>query len=364
MADDFTGYNAYAYDPNIGNPNDFTEDDWLERIALTPEGNHVFSKRSSKSSILVEIPFSKIVSAKSFVLGYDYADKYAPYFLHRRNPIRHPLHLELVADSVQFRPYVPVGNPMNFDNAPHVDSADLSINITSYANYQKALMMVEFGQLPYNLRNDADRGTGWNNEYERNVDFFSDVSAEVNVISASTAKALTFCEGSTPPKGSSFPGDLGEYISKLNFVWKWFDVPHEYIFQPNGVPQKLLNCLGYVNNSKFAGCEAGTLLLQGVRLTKFQLPYVTSNYDPAFLYDVTFHVQFFDPPPALGYPDPPAPAVPTTGSQFRGHNLMPWAQKVAGKSSIWYAATRGGGTSDVRYLPEIDFATMFEHVLA
>ena len=88
---------------------------------------------------------------------------------------------------------------------------------------------------------------------------------------------------------------------------------------------------------------------------KLPLPWLWQSYLPAYEYNVTFHVSFFDPVPALG-----------ASAAFRGHNLFPWSQGPASNGSIWYAATRGGfppANEKNRYLQSYDFAKLFDHVL-
>lgn len=342
---------------------DFTAADWLEAVdAPHGMGEDIFSRESSEAKIVVQIPFAKVKGAKRFALGYAWTDDVgSPGFLFRLNPLPHPRHDELRAASVHIRPFIPLARDVAESGDPDYrgwdQSEHLDLPVRKWANFSQALMLVKFGQLPYVCLEDDDNPDDWEIEFERNIDDTHEVAGEAQLLSAQTGRAIKFVEGPVgDPNGKEYQGEIGEYVSRLNLSWAWYDVPREYVITPQGLPQKLLNCLGRVNSVEIGGHPPGTLLMLGFRMQKFMYPYRNEGRRPLFGYNVFLHFSQFDPQPAVELLSPPETPL------FRGHNLMPWASSTAG--SIWYAATRGGGAGDPRYIAEADYFQMFTHVLA
>ena len=355
--------------------------EWQELIAAScPSGADLFSETSESAALSVVIQNGQRRDFMFKTLGYTWCERTTPFRMHRVNPMPHPFWGFIYATQVGFTPFNPAGNPVDPDGKPKVTVTGTSFPVAAYSNYTHCHAVVNFGALPYSLREDFEFGsTTFLVESDRNVDWFANTTGEVQVISAETGRQLTFTEGPVgnpgpavsppPPPGvppppsvaKSFQGEIGEYVVKANFTWKWFCCASEYLLNAAGLPSKILKGLGKVNLTAFRGHPAGTLLLTSFNLERYVLPWRLvpefggTGTEPAFAYNVTFIVSQFDPDPAVLSMTPPG--VPL----FRGHNLQAWAATVDKiNNSIWYAATRGGKDDDPRYLPSYEFAKLFE----
>ena len=335
----------------------WTYADWEEVLAQQfPAGAELFSETNESCALAILIRNSQRREFLYKVPGYCYADPGSPYRLRRVNPLPHPFWGFTFATQVGFTPFNPAGNPADIAGKPKVTygftSAAFPVDRSGY--YTHCHAVVNFGSVPYPLREDSDFGTtGYLTEADRNVDYYADTAGEVSIISAETGSAITFIEGG--PVGKPFKGEIGEYVTKINLTWVWYGVPSTYLFNASGLPIRLLRCLGKVNLTPFRGNPAGTLLLSSFNLKRYAIPWrqsVGASSDPVFAYHVTLVVSQFDPDTAV---EPPA---------FRGHNLMPWAATRAANGSIWYAATRDGTTGGPRYLQSAEYSDLFKHALA
>jgi len=347
-------------------PFSFT-DDWQEVAAAdkAPGGPDTFTKEKADCILVGQIDAAKEVQMRRDVFGYAYTD--STLKLKRVNPVRHPKHEDCHATGLSLHRFGIVGNDSYLK--PKEASVRPLGSIPYTAKYQKSEATIRLTQTPYPVVDDSDMtyiiGGAPIPEYYRNVDWAHDVKEDVSTLNAEADRQLIFAEGypstTTPP--SSFSGRAVEYICKSALSWRWYDVPEEYLFAgDDGEPVKIQNCLGRVNSVDFYGYVAGTLLLLGVQMIKFQYPWrffdslYPTRSTPAFGYHVTFLVSQFDPVP--GVTTTSTPGVPLA----RGHNLMPYRQVVTGTSTRWYLATFGGSPTGQRLIPGADFAQMFTHV--
>lgn len=345
-------------------PADFNFTNWLEFIgASQPAGAQIFSETQQSAALVAKLskPEQKISFLRR-VRGYSYVDdtSITPYRLLRVNPMQHPEYglRHLRATRVAFLDSHPAGNPENSADhfKPYREVTDDYIAVDRWAYYAISKATIDFTALPYPIIEDEDFGELWYQyEWQRNVNFFSQTATETSIISAETNQAVKFIEGTTNnPKGKPIVGEIGEYVPKSTLTWTWYNVPHEYLFDPTtGIPTKILNSLGKVNHDTFNGFPKMTLLLNGVVFEPFLNPWQWENYRPSFSYNVTFVNSFFDPLPAV-----PSPI-------FRGHNLLPWSKGGTSNGSIWYSCSRpaNGGLTNP-YLPVVDYGELFTHVLA
>lgn len=345
-------------------PESFNFTNWDEFIASSqPAGPQIFSETQQSAAIVAWL--KKPLQKASFlrrVRGYAYVDETSaePYRLRRVNPMQHSEYglRHLRATRVGFLDFNPVGNPENSadKNKPYNEETDSYIAVDRWPNYAASKATIDFTALPYPVIEDEDFGELWYEfEYKRNVNFFDQTATETSIISAETDQAIKFIEG-TPnnPKGKPIVGEIGEYVPKATLTWKWYNVPHEYLFDPiSGIPKKILSSLGKVNHDSFNGFPKMTLLLHGVMFEQFLNPWQWQNYLPSFSYNVTFVNSFFDPLPAVASPI------------FGGHNLLPWSKGGTANGSIWYSCSRPANGGLVNpYLPVIDYGELFTHVLA
>ena len=321
----------------------FTEDDWKEAIATyQPGGGETFSNDNGECTVQCYVDAEKIRSAKSFVLGYSYADDATPWALHRIPPADHPFYgPQFRATSVSFQRFSPIGNSANTNREPYELSPFGSDGITKFGKYEKAMMTVRFaGPMPYYLySDDNEEWSGF--EYDRYCTRY-DVESNLEVLMADTNRFMTYVEG--PLVNETVPSTVGLYLTKTTFVMTWHEVPESFIFNSLGVPQKVIDCVGKVNSADFMGFPAGTLLLQSPKFQRKCFPFFSDD-GRAFHYTITLPFLHFDP--ELG----------DTATRARGHNLFPYS--IDGK---WYLATRDGTVLGPRYIFEQDFATMFTHV--
>ncbi len=155
---------------------------------------------------------------------------------------------------------------------------------------------------------------------------------------------------------------------KPDVVVRWTSVPQSYIFTTNTFRPGFINaCLGKVNENEFLGFLEGTLLLVGVKLTRYPwalkpragLP--GADQESEFLYDVEFLMSYFDPFKGFAG-NPPVEIVAN-----RGHNNFPYRGVVGGPATdpnagLWfYASLNGGlGFADRPLYEYLDFKYLFD----
>lgn len=325
----------------------FTEDDWKELAAtVQPGGGDAFTIDSASAALVGIIPARKRRSARNFFLGYSYADS-ADYALKRVNPVYHPHYPELVCTSARFQQRDHKAGPDADDGFwTKIDSRDVG-PLNYQTDYHYATATLEFGQVPCEFAED-DSLTWSGLEYDRSCVIFAHTRPALEVLSAETDRYITFVEGPVNnPKNKKFPGSINEFLRKTTFSIVWRNVAeaftHDY-----GLPRKIVEAIGTVNDAEFLGFPAGTLLLQEPEFRRYQQPVFTADRQGLYANDITLPFLHFDPPPSLGAP------------KYRGHLLFPWvhAGSTSGGGPGWYSAERTDGSP---FLPESDFEDIFTH---
>lgn len=120
-----------------------------------------------------------------------------------------------------------------------------------------------------------------------------------------------------PAAGAQFVGAVGTRLSKVKLKRTWYQVPQAGIMDSNGYPALLVQFLGRVNSTTFQGIPAGVGLCEAIEMIPrpLQLPpelMAISDEDVQIQYDITFHIEHFDPQLGVGV------------TSTRGHNTMPW----------------------------------------
>lgn len=323
--------------------------DWKELLDATqPGGGDVVSIDRSEGRLVGVIPFSKQRDACKKILGFSWADSGSPYALHRQPPWRHPHLPWLWATSATFTGLTPVRNNADPDGQGHpkLAAAEPDYDLVAGGHYSLSTVSVGFSQLPYLPYGDDE--PGWVTETDRYFEQWVEIEGNLETISANTGQQLLWAEG--PLSGQKFQGDVTEYKQITRYTARWAGVPEDFLFS-NGQATKIQNCVGRVNSTTFLGFPAGTLLFQPPRFRRFSQPVWTATGDGLWAYDVFLSYLHFDPPTGVGSP------------LKRGWQLLPYPGGVAGTSGpAWYTVRRTAG-STVYLLPEVDFATMFDHVL-
>lgn len=149
---------------------------------------------------------------------------------------------------------------------------------------------------------------------------------------------------------------IPQLLIKERLVFTWIQVPDDGFFTnggqayPGAVPQKAIDGLGKVNSAEFYGYPAGTLLLEGFRLTPVAMPILPSiigkdNFDgyPQRAWNVDYYVTLFNPPPA--------------DTNKRGHNLFPHPTQPE-----WYRIHKKGGADTEGFwrYQTYDYTKLFE----
>jgi hypothetical protein len=244
-----------------------------------------------------------------------------------------------------------------------------TVGINTYMTYQKVYATVTFKSHPWEFFEDYQIP---NNQAEIYRNCFFDLASSVEMLSAENGPIgqMQWNETDVPPKmnaggvtisptvGTMITKAFGTLVSKNTLLLNWMWVPQEHISiasAPLFNPTNILNCIGTVNSTSFAGQPAGTLLMQPPKYVRFKWPATTvkfagSNTGVGFYgYNIIIPFQKFDPQWS-------APArFDANGNQInRGWRLLPWAPTLG-----WYEATRLDGRTHL--LLESDHNAIFNH---
>ena len=345
------------YEQLMTEEHEFTAADWLEELApFQPGGGDTFSLEQSEATLVGLVPTKYNRSLLQFMLGYAYADNADPYKLHRVNPVQHPVYPWLYAKSVNIQASRPIGNPDNANNNPYKAAAEFDGNKFPFVgNYALSQVTVRFAQFPWQFYDDeasAFKNAAAGKEYARNCAIFDSTDPQFEMLMSETDRFLTF-KNAGAHTDKKFPGTVGEPVQKTGLVMRWHGVPESFVFD-NGIPRKMLEIVGKVNNAAFpaslgANFPAGVLIFQPPEFRRYQQPLWLQNGAISFAYEIILPFQFFDPPAGSG-----------STSTVRGHNLFPYARGGGtGGGPGWYEAQRPDGTL---YLPSANFEKIFEHV--
>jgi hypothetical protein len=340
---------------------------------MEPGGEDAFSLESSRSMCSGIVGGKRLEALRRDALGYAWTDD-DTMRLYRKNPVRHPRYHDLHCTGISVRRRGLSGNKSVEDpnneggNLPKITST-VPGTLPHTCHYEDATANLAFAQLPYTVREDVDMVyDSTQGEWFRNVDWQHEYAPDVSLLNATGPRGLKWAEGPLGP-GSSSPNtprsipspNIVEYVVKTKMSWKWYGVPEEYLFDNlTGEPGGIIWCLGKTNSTEFYGWELGTLLLLGVKLDKFQWPWVrmdgssaTVKVFPSFGYNVTLLLSYTNPEP--GVVDPATPLA-------YGHNLYPLREENSIRTK-WYLATLGGTASGDKLIQSANYSYIFSHVL-
>lgn len=284
---------------------------WRERIENYSPWTDAFSVSEHGAQLVVDIPFENRYLFLGRMLGYSYMSDDR---IKRVNPLKHPYWTWLRAHRVALQ-------GVRYDGG----KAFSPFSPNGVAKYRLARFTVEFVNYPFPFMEDSEI-TDPANEYQRNVSWTEQPGSQI--LAAEGGRGLLYYAN---PAGMGLAGTpafrapFGQVVNSIRYelVWKW--VPYDYLFVGR-IPAGIYKCLNRVNITQFDGqFEAGTLLLDSVKITKYPAP-LRVVAGPALLCDVTLSVLFFDPPRGI---------TAGTGSTIRGHNLIPFRE-----NHNWYPAVR------------------------
>jgi hypothetical protein len=317
----------------------FTKDDWKESILEAEARNDLISRDNSNFQVTIIVPFEKYKAAIRFILGYSYVD--ATRALRRLTPQYHPVYTFAYATRV---------GQITFSSATGKADGPFSSSV-AFAVYVWARIPIEFVGTPYDILEDDDVGA----EYARYVTWYDKPFNElVNV----DPGVLKYVAPSFPPGN---PGGnplmvpvIRTMLEKERFQLKWWEVPLDFIQDPNGKQPKLSAIQKRVNRTAFLGRPAGTLLCETVETTEPKpMPVATDDFQEILLtVDVTFNLIYFDPPRG-----------DTAVDKF-GWNLQP-GQRLVGVANepvyqFFYATHDGTLTGNPQW-GSYEFANAFMH---
>lgn len=325
--------------------------DWYERWNSRSPNSDNIGIENSTAVLTGIIPWGLRRSAVETIFGYVYVSgpsgQSGRMRLYRNAPTRHPKWPWMYATKLlNITGVKPRGTETtDDDNGIPGYSGPLSNlygEIHRVATYQYAEITVLFEPLPYNVQFKKIGSTTPEVEYNRFCSFEYEPIEEAIL---GLGGSLLFREGppgsGNPPQ--SLPQTIGFIYSKLNIKMTWHHVPESWIFTPEGVPEKLLACIGKVNSDPFLGYSTGTLRCKPPKINRFVAPYSFLDNEPTFWYNIEFNFEHFDPPNG----DPL--------SNKRGHNLFPWR----GDNKFYYCTSQAG---NLPVFESYDFRLMFSHV--
>lgn len=223
--------------------------------------------------------------------------------------------------------------------------------------YNRARMTVTFTTLPYRvLTDDQLYGVKYGgDESQRYVEKPWKTTAEYISIDRGFFR---FKEGRPGPPngpqnlGRKFPLGTGKISVKSDLDWTWHNVAENYIFNSLGIPRKIIDGLGCVNDRDYLGFRKGTLLAlppEFTPVTQPVPPFVLglTNDDPPRSWNVRFLFKYWDPP--IGVKGTGGVA-PTT----HGHNTALWVD-----DALFYAIKSETGGF---LFQEYDFRKFFQAV--
>lgn len=208
--------------------------------------------------------------------------------INRKLPKAHPRHPDLYAERVSYRG---IGRMTKADSDPgQVLEADAFDEMAFYPGYE---LTIEFASLPYALLTDDQITTGnvsgslvdkYGNAYSSTAYAeewlrFTDIdrTPATEVITAEAGQFIFDVTGSAEPHGrEAGKGQIKQYIPKSGIVITWYNIPYSFVdgFNASGtrVENYIEQALGCVNQTDWYGFDAGTLLLSGVKITRFPPP--------------------------------------------------------------------------------------------
>lgn len=294
-----------------------------------------FARGMADLTMPFQIPGDKLKAAIQWVIGVNYMDNNNA--LRRSLPMFHPAHPWAWAESVQVVGMGPDGD----------DEAAVVWEFQSTpAKWKKYDILVTFGMPKYQLWAD-DEVTA---EYERFVS--KELSSDVQMVTVENGQVVY--------DAGAFIWDLQPHNATIPVARRegagirltWHAVPQEFVQAApsglevdDGLPTKLLQVQGKVNDAEFLGQPAETLLCTGVVWDKYVCPIVTDAVGQLYFnYDIhidLMHVKQLDGQRGKA------------GETRYGHNLL-----LGPQMKYWYATN---ATSGLKIFEPVDFAKIFTH---
>lgn len=334
------------------------ERDWKEHAEDTERSSSHFDGDNQQESLLIGYtPWESRRACLRFFKGFAWADKAAPWLLHREQPHRHPDFPWLRCDAVTFGGKLLKPNENNPNYSPYDESDWSEDRRTRYWIAETTLRYRSFKNCFFG--EDEDIATP-DLEWQRNTI----IDPPTPLIEALTISGglsqMTFAESGTdgPTAGETrFTAPLAERQLKLAFRLLWLHVPWDYLSESETffLPTRLMEALGKVNRT--ACFVDGTnqfdpevLYLGGLSFNIF--PWWVPSDDlsrPLMGVNVMLDYHWFDPPNGK------------SGYYSRGHNNLPWSGNgVTNGDALYYYATRNGNLPDHPTAPGRPFIDTYE----
>lgn len=263
---------------------------------------YVFARNLSQCTMTLDCPWSNFVSNQAVreVLGETrFARPGGVALLTRTVPMQHPKFQYLRASKI-------VGVQGVGPNGKDVEDI---------AKYDRARLTVQFQQLNYRVVNNQTLANAFGGkEYHRWVT--RKVTPVVTFLTQERGSWVWF-NGNRPGDPVTF--GTPQMVCKNNVELTWLSVPGAGLFGSilSGRAANQENGIGKVNSEVWLGFPKETLLLASISYAEsflFQPAAeigMNSLGDPSVLYDVTFHMVYFDPPNVVD------------AAVGRGHNVFP-----------------------------------------
>lgn len=310
--------------------------DYQERVGSIAKASAGFGMEGGRATIEYQMPWADVKDFCQECLG---SVKLNGNRLRRVLPKAHPVFPWLYASSIS------TVEGYQFETTSMETEELEAPAIDYYAQYAYARVVVEFTPRPYSLFADDSIGTGACiymdptgamlgpvavYEYWRFVSFKSKPAMEYL-----TAQHGQFRMAGTIPDGVAFPGQVRIIKKSKALTITWHQVPYAVSEGPN-----IFNGLGMVNQQKWWGYEAGTLLFLGIDTTEpVPPPFPDLETDPDLgttvpsadkVVNIVFNMLYCEP--VMGARVTP----PLTNYIAYGHNAQPWF-----KDGKYYYATTG-----------------------
>jgi hypothetical protein len=347
--------------PNPFGPTDpgyFSPLDWKELAAsFRPSGSNFFSQKGGEASVIGLVGSAKLTAALRYAVGYNNISGGPNIAIRRTNPVAHPKYPLLFCTSAAETEFAP--NPAGLKVPANPVAAGGLPQLIASTGYRQSHVTLRFQPLPYTMLEDGS--TPSLQEYQRNT--FIDQEPRSEVLSLSGFQQI-YVEGTglpavgyTNPMGTTYQSEVGQVLVKNDLRLTWDLVPENFLMETGTkIPKWPLYCLGGVNNAPFLGYATGTLLFNGMRLTRHPWPLALGT-ESKFVYTVEFLLTFFDP--TKGFTGDPPVRITTN----RGHNCLPYRGKVGvgadGNSGLWFLATYDGALGGRRLYGPVGFANLF-----
>lgn len=240
------------------------------------------------ASITYRVPLSDHPAAIREILGYAKKNTTSATIggMERLTPLPHPTYNWLYASSIEVKGEGAGRKQQYFGGG--------------FDDYDFYLYTVSFEPRPYKVRSDSEVPLvgGLLQEYAR----YTQVISEPGYEFAQVGRGV-FRFDSGPSAGKSLPSGYNLRLNRSTYALRWFEVPHDWIFDSNDRPTVLLDSLGRVNLSTWRGFRAETLLFDQYALENPRAQPAERNFqdrDQSRIWDVVFLFRYFDATPESG----------------------------------------------------------------